>query len=86
MQKWIALAEVVLGNLAWISELDIEGWVVATAAVCAIGAAIWLFAGPGWLVLAASLYLALLVTVKLLVDRQDRARRTAERSRARLGG
>jgi hypothetical protein len=74
VQKWIALAEVVLANLAWIGELDIEGWLVATAAAAAVGAAIWIFAGPGWLVLAASLYLALLVVVKLAVDRHDRAR------------
>lgn len=74
MQKWIALAEVVLANLAWIEELDIEGWLVATAAAVAVGAAIWIFAGPLWLLLAASLYLALLVGVKLAVGRRDRAR------------
>jgi hypothetical protein len=72
VQKWIALAEVVLANLAWIGDLDIEGWLVATAAAVAVGAAIWIFAGLGWLVLAASLYLALLVAVKLAVDRHDR--------------
>jgi hypothetical protein len=72
VQKWIALAEVVLANLAWLGDLDIEGWLVATAAAVAIGVAIWIFAGLTWLVIAASLYLALLVTVKLLVDRRDR--------------
>jgi hypothetical protein len=80
VQKWIALAEVVLANLAWIAELDIEGWLVATAAAVAIGAVIWLLVGPMWLVIAASLYLALLVTVKLVVDRHDR--RAARRQRA----
>jgi hypothetical protein len=72
VQKWIALAEVVLANLAWIGELDIEGWLVATGAAVAVGAALWIFVGPMWLVVAASLYLALLVSVKLLVDRHDR--------------
>jgi hypothetical protein len=74
VQKWIALGEVVLANLAWIGELDIEGWLVATATAVAIGVVIWIFVGPLWLVLAASLYLALLVVVKLAVDRHDRAR------------
>jgi hypothetical protein len=81
MQKWIALAEVVLGNLAWISELDIEGWLVATAAAGAVGAGIWIFVGPGWLLLAATLYLGLLVAVKLLVARHDQMRRRAQRGR-----
>jgi hypothetical protein len=73
-KQWVALAEVVLANLAWIGELDIEGWVVATAAMCAIGAAIWIFVGPVWLLIATSLYLVLLVGIKLAVDRADRAR------------
>jgi hypothetical protein len=73
-KQWIALAEIALANLAWISDLDIEGWVVATAAMCAVGAAIWIFVGPVWLVIATSLYLVLLVSVKLVVDRADRAR------------
>jgi hypothetical protein len=73
VKQWVSLAEIVLANLAWIGELDIEGWVIATAAVVAIGAALWIFIGPLWLLVAATLYLALLVTVKLLVDRHDRA-------------
>jgi hypothetical protein len=73
-KQWVALAEVVLANLAWIGELDIEGWVVATAAMCAIGAAIWIFVGPVWLLIATSLYLVLLVGIKLAVDRADRTR------------
>jgi len=73
-KQWVALAEIVLANLAWIGELDIEGWVVATAAMCAVGAAIWIFVGPLWLLIATSLYLALLVGIKLAVDRADRAR------------
>jgi hypothetical protein len=81
VQKWIALAEVVLGNLAWISELDIEGWLVATAAAGAIGVGIWIFVGPGWLLLAATLYLGLLIAVKVLVARNDQKRRVAERGR-----
>jgi hypothetical protein len=79
VKQWIALAEVALANLAWISELDIEGWVVATAAMCAVGAVIWIFAGATWLVIAASLYLLLLVGVKLAVDRADRARSARRR-------
>lgn len=78
-KQWIALAEIVLGNLAWIAELDIEGWVVATAAMCAVGAVIWIFAGPMWLVIATTLYLVLLVGVKLAVDRADRARAAKRR-------
>jgi hypothetical protein len=78
-KQWIALAEVALANLAWIAELDIEGWLVATAAMCAVGAVIWIFAGPMWLVIAASLYLLLLVGVKLAVDRADRARSARRR-------
>jgi hypothetical protein len=69
LQKWIALAEVVLANLAWIDELDLEGWLLAMGAAVAIGAAIWLLIGPWWLVLATSLYLALLVVVKILANR-----------------
>jgi hypothetical protein len=75
VQKWIALAEIVLANLAWIGDLDIEGWLVATAAAVAIGAVIWIFAGLVWLVVATSLYLALLVTIKLVVDHRDRRQR-----------
>ncbi len=60
----------VLANLAWIEELDIEGWLLATAAVVAGGAVAWFFVGPIWLVVGASLYLALLVTVKVLADRR----------------
>lgn len=60
----------VLANLAWIEELDIEGWLLATAAVVGAGAAMWFFVGPLWLVLGASLYLVLLVTVKVLSDRR----------------
>jgi hypothetical protein len=78
-KQWIALAEIVLGNLAWIAELDIEGWVVATAAMCVVGAVIWIFAGPMWLVIATTLYLVLLVGVKLAVDRADRARAAKRR-------
>ena len=78
-KQWIALAEIVLANLAWIAELDIEGWVVATAAMCAVGAVIWIFVGPMWLVIATTLYLVLLVGVKLAVDRADRARAAKRR-------
>jgi hypothetical protein len=80
-KQWLAIAEVALANLAWISDLDIEGWLVATLAACAVGAVIWIFAGPVWLVVAASLYLVLLVGVKVAVDRADR-RANAERRRA----
>jgi hypothetical protein len=75
VQKWIALAEIVLANLVWIGDLDIEGWLVATAAAVAIGAVIWIFAGLVWLVVATSLYLALLVTIKLVVDHRDSRQR-----------
>lgn len=74
MQKWIALAEVVLANLAWLDELDLEGWFVATVLALAAGAAIWLLIGPWWMVAAASGYLLLLAGVKLLVERGRRAR------------
>jgi hypothetical protein len=80
-KQWLAIAEIALANLAWISDLDIEGWLVATLAACAVGAVIWIFAGPVWLVVAASLYLVLLVGVKLAVDRADR-RAAAARRRA----
>jgi hypothetical protein len=80
-KQWLAVAEIALANLAWISDLDIEGWLVATLAACAVGAVIWIFAGPVWLVVAASLYLVLLVGVKLAVDRADR-RANSERRRA----
>jgi hypothetical protein len=59
----------VLANLAWFDELDIEGWLIATVVVVAIGAAIWIFAGPVWLLVGASLYLTLLVGVKILANR-----------------
>jgi hypothetical protein len=72
VQKWIALAEIVLANLAWIDELDIEGWFIATVLAVAAGAAIWLLVGPWWLVAAASGYLLLLVGVRLTVGRQRR--------------
>jgi hypothetical protein len=74
LQKWIALAEVVLANLAWIDELDIEGWLVGTALAVTAGAAIWFFIGPWWLIGAATGYLILLVGVKIAVDRRDRRR------------
>jgi hypothetical protein len=69
VQKWIALGEVVLANLAWIEELDLEGWLVATALAVAAGAALWWFVGTVWLVVAASLYLGLLVAVKIVANR-----------------
>ena len=69
LEKWIALAEVVLANLAWIDELDIEGWLYAMGAAVAIGATIWLLVGALWLVVATSLYLALLVSVRFLTHR-----------------
>ena len=69
LEKWIALAEVVLANLAWIDELDIEGWLYAMGAAVAIGATIWLLVGALWLVVATSLYLALLVGVRFLTHR-----------------
>lgn len=72
MQKWIALAEVVLANLAWIDELDIEGWFVATVLAVAAGVAIWLLVSLWWLVAAASGYLLLLAGTKFLVDRRRR--------------
>ena len=80
-KQWFAIAEIALANLAWISDLDIEGWLVATLAACAVGAVIWIFAGPVWLVVATSLYLVLLVGVRLAVDRTER-RAAAERRRA----
>lgn len=72
MQKWIALVEIVLANLSWIDELDLEGWFVATVVAVAAGVAIWLLAGPWWLVAAASGYLLLLAGTKFLVDRRRR--------------
>jgi hypothetical protein len=74
LQKWITLAEVVLANLAWIDELDIEGWLVGTALAVGAGAALWYFVGPWWLLAAASGYLVLLAGVKIAVDRHDRRR------------
>jgi hypothetical protein len=85
LKQWIAVAEVVLANLVWISELDIEGWLVATLAVCAVGAVIWIFAGPVWLLVAASLYLLALVMVKLAVDKADRAERARAAAARRQG-
>lgn len=70
MQKWIALAEVVLANLAWIDELDLEGWFIATVLAVAAGVAIWLLIGPWWLLAAASGYLLLLVAVRLTLGRR----------------
>lgn len=81
LQKWISLAEVILANLAWIDDLDIEGWLLATVVAIGIGAAIWLLAGPFWMVLATSLYLGFLVIVKVAVVRADR-RRSRARERA----
>jgi hypothetical protein len=72
LSKWIALAEVILANLAWIEELDVEGWVVATALAVAAGAALWYFVGTTWLLVAASLYLGLLIVVKMLANRGRR--------------
>jgi hypothetical protein len=79
LQKWISLAEVLLANLSWISELDIEGWLLLTILVIVAGVAIWLFFGAFWLLLAASLYLGLLLSVRLLVARADRRRRASRR-------
>jgi hypothetical protein len=79
LQKWISLAEVVLANLAWIDELDIEGWLLVTILVAAAGVAIWLLFGVFWLLLAASLYLGLLVAVRVLVVRAERRRRSSRR-------
>jgi len=70
MQKWIALGEFVLANLAWIDELDLEGWLIGTAVAAGAGAALWIFVGPWWLVLASSLYLCLLVAVRVLTHRK----------------
>jgi len=72
VQKWIALAEVVLANLAWIDELDLEGWFIATVLAIAAGVAIWLLIGPWWLLAAASGYLLLLVAVRLTLGRRRR--------------
>jgi membrane protein implicated in regulation of membrane protease activity len=62
----------VLANLAWIDELDVEGWVIVTAGVVGLGVALYVLAGPLWLVVAASLYLALLVAVKLATSQRRR--------------
>jgi hypothetical protein len=75
LQKWISLAEVILANLTWIDELDIEGWLLATIVAIAAGAAIWIFVGAFWLLLAASLYLGLLVAVRIAVVRAERRRK-----------
>ncbi len=74
MQKWISLAEVVLANLAWLDDLELEGWLIATAVAVAAGAAIWVFVGPWWLLVAATGYLLLLVGVRIAVRRSDRRR------------
>lgn len=63
-----------LANVAWFDELDIEGWLVATVLAIAAGAAIWIFAGTVWLLVGASLYLVLLVGVKILANRDRRDR------------
>jgi len=39
MQKWIALGEFVLANLAWIDELDLEGWLIGTAVAAEVAGA-----------------------------------------------
>ena len=69
MEKWIALAELVLANLAWIDELDLEGFLLGTALLAGAGAALWVFVGATWLLVAASLYLALLVAVRFATHR-----------------
>lgn len=71
-----------LANLVWFDELEIEGWVVATLLAIAAGAAVWLFAGTTWLVIATSLYLALLVVVKILANRGRRPPRARSQPRA----
>lgn len=68
-----------LANLAWLDDLDIEGWLLATIVAIGVGAAIWLLAGAFWMVLATSLYLAFLVAVKLAVVRAERRRRSRAR-------
>jgi hypothetical protein len=42
---------------------------VATALAVAAGIAVWLVIGTTWLIVAASLYLGLLVVVKILANR-----------------
>jgi hypothetical protein len=61
---------VVLANLTWVDELDIEGFVLVTLAVAVGVAVVWIFVGVMWLLIAASLYLALLVTVRYLTHRR----------------
>ena len=69
MKGWIGLVEIVLANLAWLDELDLEGWLVATAVAVGAGIAAWVFLGPVWLLVAASAYLVLLLGVKVLANR-----------------
>jgi hypothetical protein len=69
VKQWVALAEVLLGNLAWIDALDLEGFLVATALAIGAAAAIWIFAGPVWLLVAGSLYIGLLVGVRFVANR-----------------
>ncbi len=68
-KPWVGIAEVVLANLAWIDALDIEGFLLGTALAVGAGAAIWIFAGSTWLVVAGSLYLGLLAAVKVIANR-----------------
>lgn len=68
-KQWTAIAEVVLGNLAWIDALDLEGFLLALGLSAAAAGALWYFAGTTWLVVAASLYVALLVAVRIVANR-----------------
>jgi hypothetical protein len=69
VKQWVALAEILLASLAWLEELDLEGVALGTALALGAAGAIWWFAGATWLVVAASLYLCLLVAVKLVANR-----------------
>lgn len=69
MKGWVAIAEIVLANLAWLDELDLEGWMVATGIAIAAAVAAWIFLGPVWVLVGASAYLALLVGVKVVANR-----------------
>lgn len=68
-KPWVAIAEVVIANLAWLDELDVEGWMVAMALAIGAALAAWFFLGPIWMLAGASAYLALLVGAKLLANR-----------------
>ncbi|MFN8185996.1 MAG: hypothetical protein U0R69_02840 [Gaiellales bacterium] len=68
-KQWVALAEIVLANLAWLDELDLEGWMVATGLAIGAGVAVWIFLGPVWLLVGATAYLALLLVVKVVANR-----------------